>query len=139
MTYCPAHEAVPYQQRKQSNKQYDTTRRDQQAAAFYKSLPWVRMQAYIIRMYMGLDVYAYYATGEILKATTVHHINPLSEAWGKRLEPHNLIPVTATNHGVIHRLYTRDQAATMAQLADMLPRFRAEYGIKPIQHQVGGV
>ena len=128
-TYCQAHAGIPNQQRRQSNRHYDTTRRNPKATAFYKSVPWVRMQAYIIQKYMGLDVYAYYTTGEILPATTVHHIDPLCKAWDKRLDPSNLIPLTASNHSTIHRLYARAQAATMTTLAHMLARFQAKYGI----------
>jgi len=87
------------------------------------------MQAHIINKYKGVDIYAYYSTGKTLIATMVHHIEPIKEAWTKRLDPLNLIPMTAANHNEVHRLYDRDKPGTMAKLAEMLARFRTKYGI----------
>ena len=48
--------------------------------------------------------------GVILAADTVHHIIPLKEAWDKRCDKQNLMPLHHDTHSKIEQMYKkRDQ------------------------------
>jgi len=124
-SYCETHKGESTQR----HKLYDNFRRDPKTTAFYQSTPWGRMQMHILSKYKGMDIYAYHRHGEILTATTVHHIIPLKDSWKKRLDPYNLIPLTSSNHNTIHKLYEQDRAGTMKLLIEAATAFRAKYSI----------
>ena len=90
--------------------EYNRYRRDRKTAAFYVSDPWRSRRMLMIRLYDGMDIYAYYIQHRIETADMVHHIEPLTEAWDRRLDPLNLIPLSNQNHGVIEALYKKDDA-----------------------------
>jgi 5-methylcytosine-specific restriction protein A len=123
--YCAVHA-------NEQRSEYDRLYRNRNAAAFYKSSPWTHMQKYIIRLYHGIDVYAYYNDGAIQQANTVHHIAELGEAWDRRLDESNLIPVSSNSHGRIEAQYKHNKAATQRELRNMLMRFRKEHGIREL-------
>ena len=89
--------------------EYNIYRRDKQAAAFYISPEWRRLRALILQKYDGLDPYAYAVQHRIMTADIVHHITELDEDWNRRLDPTNLIPLSAGNHGIISALYKREK------------------------------
>ncbi len=99
--YCPAHRQVATQQRREQQRYYDTHLRDERTAAFYRSAAWERAR----QMALNRDKHL---CQECLKhkritaADTVHHIEPLRKAWGRRLEVKNLVSVCAACHNRLH-------------------------------------
>ena len=103
--------------------EYNRHRRDRETAAFYVSDPGRSRRMLMIRLYDGIDIYAYYIQQRIETADMVHHIEPLTEAWDRRLDATNLIPLSNQNHGVIEALYKKDDATkkqTQAQLFGLI-------------------
>ena len=94
--------------------EYNRTRRDKKAAAFYVSADWRRTRAAALRLYDGMDMYAYYMQHRIVTADMVHHIVEIGEDWEKRLDMANLFPLSNSNHGIISALYDRDGATKKA-------------------------
>lgn len=102
-------------ERQQGGKQsrhmeYNRFRRDKKAAAFYVSADWRRARAAALRLYDGMDIYAYYVQHRIMIADMVHHIVEIDEDWEKRFDMTNLIPLSNSNHGIISALYEKDEA-----------------------------
>ena len=122
MEMCQA--CVQMQSGQQSrHMEYNRHRRDKKTAAFYVSDPWRSRRMLMIRLYDGIDIYAYYIQHRIETADMVHHIEPLTEAWDRRLDATNLIPLSNQNHGVIEALYKKDNATkkqTQKQLFDLI-------------------
>ena len=87
---------------KQRHKEYDKLYRDKKSDAFYHSKEWKIVRADVIRFCNEIDLYSYYVLKKIEKAQIVHHIEPLKEQWAKRLDKLNLIPLTESNHQIIH-------------------------------------
>jgi len=90
--------------------QYNRTRRNSKAAAFYVSGEWRPVRANTLRLYDGLDIYAYYIQHRIATADMVHHIIELDEDWSRRIDMTNLLPLSNQNHGIISALYEKDEA-----------------------------
>ena len=82
------------------------------------------MQQYIINKYDGLDVYAYLVKHEIVPASVVHHITPLREVWGLRLDEDNLIPLSAESHGEIESMYKTKKRETQTLLKRLLDEWK---------------
>lgn len=93
--------------------EYNTFRRDKKAADFYISTEWRRLRELILSKYDGLDPYAYTVQRRVITADIVHHITELNDDWNRRLDPLNLIPLSAGNHGIISALYKRDNATKL--------------------------
>ena len=85
--------------------EYNRTRRSKKAQVFYNSTLWKRKHKAIIAEFDGIDILAYYVFEEILPCNEVHHIEELEEAWDKRLDDDNLIPLNHNTHTFITRLY----------------------------------
>lgn len=81
-----------------------------------------------MRKYMGLDLYEYYINKQIVYAEAVHHIVELSEDWERRLDVGNLIPLTAGNHSMIHKLYQKDKKKAQQMLIGLLKQWEQEFG-----------
>lgn len=116
--------------------EYNMYRRDKKAAAFYVSGNWRKMRDYMLKMYDGLDLYAYYVQHRIVTADMVHHIVELEEDWNRRLDPENLFPLSNGNHGVISALYKKDEA-TKKQTQQLLEKIIRDHwketgGIKKV-------
>ena len=90
----------------------------------------------MIRLYDGMDIYAYYIQHRIETADMVHHIEPLTEAWDRRLDPLNLIPLSNQNHGVIEALYKKDDATKKRTQKELFGLIEAHWksagGIKKV-------
>lgn len=116
---------VPQGQRcecqKGRHKEYDKRRRDKQSAAFYHSLQWVRLQQAIKARAGGCDEYIKATEGRLVPANTVHHIEPVRDAPGKRLDADNLILVSPKTHRMIHDHYAMGETERTA----MQDRLRA--------------
>lgn len=101
---------------KQRHKEYNQYSRDKTSADFYDSTDWKKMRKRVMQIYDGMDLYLYETTGEVVAAETVHHIEPLKDNWDKRLDVMNLIPVSASTHNQIHKLYETKQRETENKL-----------------------
>lgn len=103
--------------------EYNRNRRNKQAAAFYICGDWRKVRDYALKLYDGLDIYAYYVQHTIATADMVHHIVEIEEDWTRRLDITNLLPLSNTNHGIISALYAKDDAtkrATQQQLRQLI-------------------
>lgn len=80
--------------------QSDKTARENR---FYSSKAWqtVRLSFLIQARY---KCYVAEQIGEIAVASSVHHIEYIGEAWEKRLDIDNLIPISSHYHKLIHKL-----------------------------------
>ena len=103
------------------HKEYDRGRRDKQSAAFYHSPQWVRLQRAIKARAGGCDEYIKATEGRLVPANTVHHIEPVRDAPGKRLDADNLILVSPRTHRMIHDRYAMGETERTA----MQERLRA--------------
>lgn len=124
--FCIKHQNENQKQRKESDKYYDDHLRNKKARLFYKSKAWRMTRQYVLTKYNNLDLYDYYINNEITKATTVHHIEELEEAWEKRLDISNLIPLSSSNHNHMDFLYKNDKERTQALLRELLSRWKTE-------------
>jgi len=101
--YCPAHTWTEEQRREYNrrlNRDYDRTRRDQQARRFYKSREWETVRQAVLTRDDYLCVRCLEGK-RIRRATTVDHIIPLSEAWERRLDMDNLRSLCAKCHNAV--------------------------------------
>jgi len=128
--YCADHDHLVLEQEAKRQATYDKAiryERDAQFTDFYHSSEWLAKRAFVIDMYKGIDVYAYYKSKKIVNATTVHHIEPLRDGWSKRLLDVNLLPISAQSHGEIEALYKRDKIGTQARLKQMIADWNREF------------
>ncbi|AXB80889.1 HNH endonuclease signature motif containing protein [Megasphaera hexanoica] len=121
----------PCPQASKRHKEYDTEHRNKGAARIYHGTTWRRLRRIIMAMANGLDEYELYANNHIVKADTVHHIEPLEDEPGKAYDITNLIAVSRKTHAKIHEAYNRSEADSSA-IKNMLKRIAG-------QHTGGGV
>jgi 5-methylcytosine-specific restriction protein A len=130
--YCDKHTEVAEAREAQRQAYYDKRvrfTRDKQYHSFYKSKEWERIKRYIHNRYHGLCLYSLMVNNKVMQADAVHHIEPLREAWGKRLDIGNLIPLAGSMHGMIESEYTHGDKSGMQKLLwKLLERWDAEYG-----------
>lgn len=101
--YCKVHTRTNAER----NAEYDKTRRDRKAKAFYNSNEWQIARAAALARDTGIDVYIYMTERRVVSATMVHHIVELREDYTKRSTLSNLISVSeATHEGVIRQAYS---------------------------------
>lgn len=122
--FCFKHHNQNQKQRKESDKYYDEHLRNKQARLFYKSNAWLVTRQYVLTMYNFIDLYDYYINHRITRANTVHHIEELEEAWEKRLDISNLIPLSSSNHNHMDVLYRNDKKGTQSLLRELLSRWK---------------
>ena len=121
--YCTEHTQVEAEAKAEYSKSYvDKVRfgRDAEYTEFYQSKEWQAMRKYIMAKYNGLDLYAYYVHHKIVKATMVHHINSIKKDISQCLALNNLIPLSASSHNEIHRLYKLHEQETIKLLQSVL-------------------
>ena len=124
---CSCHAAARKEGTRQRNHDYDTHRRNKDAAAFYSSPEWITTRNAVLNLDQGIDVYRYMTTGEIRAADTVHHIIPLRDDWGRRLDTSNLISVCSSTKSKIEREYRRVGKREMQKkLSEMLKQYRQQ-------------
>lgn len=84
------------------DKRYNKTKRNPKYAQFYKSKEWKTLWAVKLSQcdYMCEDCKA---KGIITLATDVHHIQPISKAWDKRLDINNLKCLCVQCHNKAHK------------------------------------
>jgi hypothetical protein len=121
--------------------EYNNTRRDKKAAAFYVSKEWRAMRKCIISVYDNIDIYALYIRNELLTCEHVHHIVEVEDDWEQRLNPLNLIPLNQSSHSIITALYEQSSAsktATQMQLRKLIEyHFRDAGGIEKVLSGAG--
>lgn len=124
---CSCRAAVMKKRNRERHKDYDTHRRDREAASFYQSREWKDKRKAVLNLDQGIDVYMYMTDGIIIPADTVHHIVPLRDDWSKRLDRDNLMSVASSTHGRIEDEYKRLGKHEMERrLTEMLRRYRKE-------------
>lgn len=92
--YCPIHTKTNAER----NAEYDRTRRDKKAKAFYNSKEWETAREAVLARDNGIDIYIYCTEGRVVPATMVHHIVELREDYSKRINLNNLISVSEETH-----------------------------------------
>lgn len=90
-------------------KEYNKFGRNKKVEQFRNSREWKRLRADIVAADGGLDLWAYATRGEIVPGNSVHHIVPITEDWGRRLDPENLITLSKESHGYIESMYGTDK------------------------------
>ena len=95
------------QRDKERYRIYDQNARNQKSKTFYDSREWQLTRSDILSA-CGIDVYVYMTEGVILAADTVHHIIPLKEAWDKRCDKQNLMPLHHDTHSKIEQMYKKE-------------------------------
>ena len=84
---------------KRGNQSEKTARENK----FYSSRAWQTMRLSIL-VKARYKCYVAEQLGEVAVASSVHHIEFIGEAWEKRLDIDNLIPISAYYHKLIHKL-----------------------------------
>lgn len=109
---------------KRRHREYDKTSRNREADHFYHSPAWKRVRESVLEMDDGIDVYRYMKDGVIVRADTVHHINPLQEDAAGALDPGNLISLNHDTHSQIEQWYKRDREEAIRSLSAMVREYR---------------
>ncbi|WP_257279271.1 hypothetical protein [Clostridium botulinum] len=133
--YCEEHIHIYEERKTQRNKHYDKRVRhnkDKRYTAFYHGKEWGSLREYLLTLYNGIDIYAYYIDNKIVVANTIHHIEEIKDNWDKRLDVGNLFPLSDVTHNKIHALYKKDKKGTQALLRELLEKFRKQFGISPL-------
>lgn len=92
----------------------------------YHNTRWIKLREYILSLYQGVDVYAYYKHNKLIPARTVHHIIEVSADVSKAYVSSNLIPVSDQSHSEIHQRYRQENISDVqAELRDFQRKFRA--------------
>lgn len=91
--YCDEHMSL----KKERQRIYDETSRDQKAAGFYKSPQWKKAREIAMMRCYGLCQDCL-ENGKIVKADMVHHIKPLRQHPELALDQNNLRPLCNACH-----------------------------------------
>lgn len=126
-SYCDKHTGC----RSDRQREYDRSvrlKRDAQLHRFYDSPEWEYTTRFVNSRFKGLCLWSYYH-GSIEPVDAVHHIMPLRQAWERRLDVSNLIPLTHANHMMVEAEYRRGNAEKMQrELFSLLERWEKEFG-----------
>ena len=97
---CPSKPKPKVNYKAKKENQSDKTARENR---FYSSRAWhtVRLSVLVKARY---KCYVAEQLGEVAVANHVHHIEYVGDAWEKRLDIDNLIPISAHYHKLIHKL-----------------------------------
>ncbi|MED1642149.1 HNH endonuclease [Brevibacillus agri] len=95
--YCPEHQQIVRDQKRERNKQYDLRQRDKQARDFYRSAEWewLRQQALMRDHGLCQDCLD---QQHIRTADVVDHIKPVRPFWHLRLRLDNLRSLCHPHH-----------------------------------------
>lgn len=113
---------------KARHKEYDRYSRDRKSKQFYDSNEWRLIRSAAIEADGGIDVYIFMTEGKIEVADTVHHIIPLQDDWGKRIDINNLMSLSHDTHSMIEQMYKKDKAEMEKKLQKMLLEYRGKKG-----------
>ena len=97
---CPSKPKTKVNYKAKRENQSDKTARENK---FYSSQAWqtIRLSVLVKARY---KCYVAEQLGEVAVANHVHHIEFIGEAWEKRLDIDNLIPISSHYHKLIHKL-----------------------------------
>lgn len=100
--YCGDHLVVEEAQARESNKQYDSKKRDKCSQEFYRSKAWKELRNLAFNRDKGLCQSClkqeHYRTADV-----VHHIIEIKSDWEKRLELNNLESICHKCHNKVHK------------------------------------
>ncbi|URZ06780.1 hypothetical protein [Clostridium felsineum] len=120
------------EQKRQRHREYKAKRmadnKEKILQEFYVSKEWTKVRDNVKVRCFYLDIYSYYILGAIENGKTVHHIEPLRNNWGSRLDCDNLIYLTESNHQLIHRMLDKDYKGTVKMLQGLVYRWNKEFG-----------
>jgi 5-methylcytosine-specific restriction endonuclease McrA len=106
--------------RKISNKVYNSNNRDKDIDSFYKTNEWEDTREDILTKYNYIDLYDYFINNRVTTANTVHHIVEIKDNYELRLDEDNLIPLSPKSHIKIHMLYRKDKDKAQSKLKEIL-------------------
>lgn len=109
-------------------KLYDATDRDRRGHAFYNSSKWKKTKQKVLDIDEGIDIYVHMTEGKILIADVVHHIEPLTDNWNRRLDIDNLMSLNHSTHGMIEKKYKKNKQEMIGILTKMLKDYRMARG-----------
>lgn len=117
-------------------KDYNKFKRDSHIRLFRQSPEWKALREAIIERDNGIDVYRYYHDGITMPGFSVHHIYGLSEIWGRRLDPLNLITLSDDTHASIEYRYKHGEKEALqkeltAMVAEQLHGVGVRGGVYP--------
>ena len=90
---------------RESNREYDTRKRDKKAYAVYHDRRWPRLIQFVRRLSGGRDLAAFYIFHRLDNGTIVHHIETVQDRPDLAFDVNNLIWVGRKSHDAIHRVY----------------------------------
>lgn len=97
-------------------RNYNRFKRDEKIRKFRASREWQTARAAVLARDDGIDQYLLHTTGEVVAASSVHHIIPLADDWDKRLSMSNLISLSEETHGMIEKLYKGNKKTGIQEL-----------------------
>lgn len=120
---------------------YNRQCRDRQSAQFYVSKEWLRIRPVLLLIYDRVDIWSLHMEKTIKPAEEVHHVEELEDAWDRRLDPFNLIPLNHDTHTRITALYKANEESkrrTQQQLLELQQRhFEDRGGIEKVCERFG--
>lgn len=128
--FCNVCKAKEDKYARERYKTYAKKRIDKKEQSFYNSERWENKRDFILDKYNHIDIYAFYNTGIITLADTVHHIIEIKEDWEKRLDNFNLFCCNKENHKKIHDLYLTNKEECRKMLLEMNEKYRKEFDVK---------
>ena len=93
----PTHGARPMGDRR---REYDRTRRDRIAKAFYHTQAWLKLR--LIKLADVPYCESCHARGELTPASHVHHVVEIKDDWSRRLDMDNLRSLCHSCHSQAH-------------------------------------
>lgn len=97
---CPSKPKPKVNYKAKRENQSDKTARENK---FYSSRAWQTMRLSVL-VKARYKCYVAEKLGEIAVGDHVHHIEYIGEAWEKRMDIDNLIPISAHYHKLLHKL-----------------------------------
>lgn len=128
--YCSKHRDTDRKKYREYKRQRIKDEEEARRQQFYNSKGWEVFRVAQAAAQLNIDIYEYYTTGKIVEAENYHHIQEITEAWGRRLDAANVIGLSEANHRRIHKEYDRSYKAKRKMqmiLYTMLERFYREF------------
>lgn len=128
--YCSKHKDTDRKKYREYKRQRMKDEEEARRQQFYNSKGWEAFRVAQAAAQLNIDIYEYYTTGKIVEAENYHHIQEITEAWGRRLDAANVIGLSEANHRRIHKEYDRSYKAKRKMqmiLYTMLERFCREF------------
>jgi len=106
--YCEKCKSKQSEKISARNKHYDRHYRDARSKAFYNSSAWKRLVSIVRIRNDGLCALCY-NEGIRSKGAMIHHIVPVKDDWGKRLDTSNCIILCRECHAKVHSAYDKNK------------------------------